>query len=464
MSNAAIEYARAHREEHLQQLLALLAIPSISTLPAHQGDIRRAAEWMAEQMVTIGLEEVRVYPTEGHPLVYGQWLHAADAPTVLIYGHYDVQPPDPLDEWETPPFEPTIRNGNIYARGASDDKGQLFTHLKAVEAYLQTDGVLPVNVKFIVEGEEEIGSPHLGPFIEAHQALLQADVALLSDSAILGPDQPAITYGLRGLAYMEVEISGPDHDLHSGVFGGAVRNPAEVLADLIAALKDERGRIRIPGFYDDVRPLSAEERALLAQIPFDEAEFRARAGVRQTWGEEGYTVLEQITARPTLDVNGIWGGFAGEGSKTVIPARVGAKISMRLVPDQQPERIAQLFTDYVKRLAPPEVQVAVRYLAGIEAAIVDRHIPEMAAAVEAYTRAWGKPPLFTRTGGTVPVVVMIGRTLGIPTILMGFGLPDDRLHAPNEKFAIENFYRGIEASIWFMDALRQHRLANPGNV
>lgn len=455
MSNAAIEYARAHREEHLQQLLELLAIPSVSTLPEHRGDVRRAAEWVAEQMVAIGLEEVRVYPTEGHPVVYGQWLHASEAPTVLIYGHYDVQPPDPLDEWKTPPFEPTVRDGNIYARGASDDKGQLFTHLKAVEAYLKTEGALPVNVKFLIEGEEEIGSPHLATFIEENQSLLRADVALLSDSAILGPDQPAITYGLRGLAYMQVEVTGPDHDLHSGAFGGAVRNPAEALAHIIAALKDERGHIRIPGFYDDVRPLSDEERAVLAQLPFDEAEFRQRAGITQTWGEEGYTVLEQITARPTLDVNGIWGGFTGEGSKTIIPARAAAKISMRLVPDQRPERIAQLFADYVKRIAPPEVQVEVRYLTGIEAAIVERDIPEMAAAVEAYTKAWGKPPLFTRTGGTVPVVVMIGRTLSIPTILMGFGLPDDRLHSPNEKFAMDNFYRGIEASIWFMDSLRR---------
>ena len=455
MSNAAIEYARTHREKHLQQLLELIAIPSVSTLPEHQGDVRRAAEWLAAQMAAIGLDEVRIYPTEGHPIVYGQWLHAPDAPTVLIYGHYDVQPPDPLDEWETPPFEPTVRDGNIYARGASDDKGQLFTHLKAVETYLETEGALPVNVKFVIEGEEEVGSPHLAAFIEENQRLLQADVALLSDSAILGPDQPAITYGLRGLAYMQVEVTGPDHDLHSGVFGGAVRNPAEALANIIAALKDERGRIRIPGFYDDVRPLSDEERALLAQIPFDEAEFRARAGVSQTWGEEGYTVLEWITARPTLDVNGIWGGFAGEGSKTVIPARVGAKISMRLVPDQQPEHIAQLFADYVKRIAPPEVQVEVRYLTGVEAAIVDPNIPEMAAAVEAYTKAWGKRPLFTRTGGTVPVVSMIRRMLSIPTILMGFGLPDDRLHSPNEKFALDNFYRGIEASIWFMEALRR---------
>jgi len=455
MSNAALEYARTHRETHLQQLLELLAIPSVSTLPEHQGDVRRAAEWLAEQMTAIGLDGVHVYPTEGHPIVYGQWLHATDAPTVLIYGHYDVQPPDPLDEWQTPPFEPTVRDGNIYARGASDDKGQLFTHLKAVEAYLKTEGALPVNVKFIIEGEEEVGSPHLAAFIEENRTLLQADVALLSDSAILGPDQPAITYGLRGVAYMQVEVTGPDHDLHSGSFGGAVHNPAEALANIIAALKDERGRIRIPGFYDDVRPLSDEERALLAQIPFDEAEFRARAGIRQTWGEEGYTVLEQITARPTLDVNGIWGGFAGEGAKTIIPARAGAKISMRLVPDQQPERIAQLFADYVKTIAPPEVQVEVRYLTGIEAAIVDPNIPEMAAAVEAYTKAWGRPPLFTRTGGTIPVVSMITRTLGIPAILMGFGLPDDRLHAPNEKFALDNFYRGIEASIWFMDALRR---------
>lgn len=455
MPDTVIDYARSHREEHLQQLLALLSIPSVSTLPEHQADIRQAAEWVADQMVAIGLEEVRVYPTEGHPVVYGHWLHAGDAPTVLIYGHYDVQPADPLDEWITPPFEPTIRDGNIHARGASDDKGQFLAHLKGVEAYLKTMGALPVNVKFMIEGEEEIGSPHLAKFIQEHQDLLRADMALISDSSILGPDQPAITYGLRGLVYMEVEVTGPDHDLHSGTFGGAVRNPAEALCNIIAALKDDQGRILIPGFYDDVRPLSDEERVTLAEVPFDEAAFRERAGVAKTWGEAGYTVLEQITARPTLDVNGIWGGFTGEGAKTVISSRAAAKISMRLVPDQQPERIVQLFTDYVEAIAPPEVHVEVRYLAGIDASVVERDIPEMAAAIEAYQKAWGKSPVFTRAGGTIPVVSMITRLLQVPTILMGFGLPDDRGHSPNEKFAVDSFYRGIEASIWFMEALRR---------
>jgi acetylornithine deacetylase/succinyl-diaminopimelate desuccinylase-like protein len=453
MSNPAIEYARSHREEHLRQLLELLAIPSVSTLPEHEADVRRAAEWVADQMKAIGLQEVRVYPTEGHPVVYGHWLGAADAPTVLIYGHYDVQPADPLEEWETPPFEPTIRDGNIYARGASDDKGQFLTHLKSVEAYLRSVGALPVNVKFMIEGEEEIGSPHLAHFVRDHQDLLRADLALISDSAILGPDQPSIVYGLRGLAYLEMEVTGPDHDLHSGTFGGAVRNPAEALCNIIAALKDDQGRIRIPGFYDDVRPLSEEERATLAQVPFDEAAFRERAGIKQTWGEAGYSVIEQISARPTLDVNGIWGGFTGNGSKTIIPARAAAKISMRLVPDQQPERVFQLFKEYVEAIAPPEVTVEVRYLNGIEASIIDRDIPEMKAASKAYEQVWGKAPVFTREGGSIPVVSMITHTLGIPTILMGFGLPDDRLHSPNEKFAIENFYKGIETSIRFLEAL-----------
>lgn len=453
MTQAVIDYANSHQDRHLSELIELVSIPSISTLREHIPDIRRAAQWVADQMVAIGLEDVRIFFTKGHPVVFGQWAKAGPgAPTVLVYGHYDVQPVDPLGEWRTDPFEPTIQNGNLYARGASDDKGQFFTHLKSVQAYLDTRGTLPVNIKFMIEGEEEIGSLHLSDFIEQHLERLSADVALVSDSHILGPDQPSILYGLRGMAYTEVIVTGPDHDLHSGTFGGGICNPGNALCDIIAALKDSDGRIAVPGFYDNVR-LDGHERKTLAQVPFDEEAFRREAGVDRLWGEAGYTTLERISARPTLDVNGIWGGFAGEGGKTIIPARAGAKISMRLVPDQDPERIFRLVSGYVEELAPPEVHVEVRNLHGAVPVLIDRNIPEMQAAVVAYERGFGKTPAFTREGGTIPVVGMFTEKLGIPTILMGFGLPDDRLHSPNEKFSLGNFYKGIRTSIYFMDAL-----------
>lgn len=453
MSQAVIDYANSHREDYLHQLIEVVSIPSISTLREHKPDVRRAAQWVGDHMVEVGLEDVRIFTTDGHPVVFGQWAQAGpDAPTILIYGHYDVQPADPLEEWHTEPFEPTIQNGNLYARGASDDKGQFFTHLKSVEAYLEVEGRLPVNIKFMIEGEEEIGSPHLGNFIDEQQDRLAADVALISDSHILGPDQPSILYGLRGLAYAEVEVTGPDHDLHSGSFGGGVRNPANALAGIISALKDSAGRITVPGFYDNVR-LDDAERETLAKVPFDEGFFRHEAGVEELWGEAGYTTLERISARPTLDVNGIWGGFTGEGGKTIIPSRASAKISMRLVPDQDPGRIYRLLSEYVRELAPPEVHVETRSLHGAVPVLIDRDIPEMQAAVEAYEKGFGNTPAFTREGGTIPVVGMFAETLEIPTLLMGFGLPDDRLHSPNEKFSIGNFYKGIRTSIYFMDAL-----------
>ena len=453
MIQAAIDYASSHADAHLDQLVELTSIPSISTLREHKPDIRRAAQWVADQMVEIGLEDVRIFFTQGHPVVFGQWAKAGpDAPTVLVYGHYDVQPADPLDEWRTDPFQPTIENGNLYARGASDDKGQFFTHLKSVQSILETQGSLPVNIKFLIEGEEEIGSPHLADFIEEHLARLAADVALVSDSHILGPDQPSILYGLRGMAYTEVVVSGPDHDLHSGVFGGTVRNPANALCEIVAALKDDDGRVTVPGFYDNVR-LDAAERAALSKVPFSEDGLRREAGVDQLWGEAGYTPLERVSARPTLDVNGIWGGFTGEGGKTIIPAKAAAKISMRLVPDQDPERIFQLFSRHVQELAPPEVRAEVRRLAEAVPVLIDRDIPEMRAAVAAYEKGFGKTPAFTREGGTIPVVGVFADKLQIPTILMGFGLPDDRLHSPNEKFSVENFHKGIRTSIYFLDGL-----------
>jgi acetylornithine deacetylase/succinyl-diaminopimelate desuccinylase-like protein len=455
MSQSALDFAQSRKTQQLQELIELVSIPSISTLPEHQPDIRRAAEWVADHMRHIGLHNVQILPTAGHPVVYGDWLDAPGQPTVLIYGHYDVQPADPLELWLSDPFQPQVRDGNLYARGADDNKGQFFAHLKSLEAYLATQGQLPVNVKFIVEGEEEIGSKHLADFIAAHKELLEADVALISDSHILGPDQPSILYGLRGLTYMQIDVVGPDHDLHSGQYGGAVRNPIEVLCQLVGALKDDQGRVTIPGFYDKVQPIDPEERAELARLPFDEAGFLHIAGVEQSWGEAGFTVRERIGSRPSLDPNGIVGGFTGEGSKTVLPSRARAKVSMRLVPDQDPREIAELFTRHVTSLCPPEIKIDVRLLSFAYPAVVDRHIPEMQAAVGAYERGFGARPVFVREGGTIPVVSDLARLLNVPTILMGFGLPDDNLHAPNEKFSLSNFYRGITTSIYFLELVKK---------
>jgi acetylornithine deacetylase/succinyl-diaminopimelate desuccinylase-like protein len=455
MLQSALDFAQSRKDQQLQELIELVSIPSVSTLPEHQPDIRRAAEWVADHMRHIGLHNVQVLPTAGYPVVYGDWLDAPGQPTVLIYGHYDVQPADPLELWHSDPFQPQVRDGNLYARGADDNKGQFFAHLKAIEAYLATGGRLPVNVKFIVEGEEEIGSKHLADFIATHKDLLKADVALISDSGILGPDQPSIVYGLRGLAYMEIEVVGPDHDLHSGLYGGAIRNPIEVLCQIVGALKDSQGRVTIPGFYDKVRPLDAEERAELARLPFDETRFLRHAGVERSWGEFGYTVAERISSRPSLDPNGIVGGFTGEGSKTVLPGRARAKVSMRLVPDQDPHEIAGLFTRYVTSLCPPEIKISVRLLGFACPAVVDRHIPEMQAAIGAYERGFAARPVFIREGGAIPVVSDLARLLAVPTILMGFGLPDDNLHAPNEKFSLANFYRGIATSIHFLELVKK---------
>jgi len=438
----------------LQELQEFLRIPSVSTQPDHQPDVERAAAWLCEQLSAAGFPRADVMPTAGHPVVYAEWMGAgSDAPTVLIYGHYDVQPPDPMDEWKTPPFEPTIVGDDVFARGASDDKGQMYVHVKAVEALAKTNGSLPVNVKCIFEGEEECGSPSLTPFVHEHIDLLDADVALISDTHILGEDTPSIVYGLRGIVYVEVEVTGPDHDLHSGTYGGAVQNPINALCGMIAQLHDEDGRIAIPGFYDQVRDLSAEERQALAKAPFDRQSWLQESGVKTDWGEQGYTIVERASARPTLDVNGMWGGYIQPGAKTVLPSRAFAKISMRLVPDQDPEEIAQLAADYLKQIAPPTVSVKVRELHGGDGAIVRRDSPAMQAAFQAYTEVFGREPVFVREGGSIPVVALFQQALDIETVLMGFGLPDDRLHSPNEKFHLPNFYRGIETSIRFMEVL-----------
>jgi acetylornithine deacetylase/succinyl-diaminopimelate desuccinylase-like protein len=452
----ALEYAQAHQDRFLDELLDFLSIPSISTQAVHKGDIERAASWLGDKLLEAGFPRVEVLPTPGHPVVYAEWLAAGpSAPTVLIYGHYDVQPPDPLEEWASTPFEPAIvggpLDGDLFARGASDDKGQLYIHVKAVEALGETVSAPPLNVKCIFEGEEEIGSPSLVPFVRERAGMLAADVAIISDNHILGKGQPSLVYALRGLAHVEVEVTGPDHDLHSGTYGGAVHNPLNALCAMIAQLQAEDGHITIPGFYDKVRPLDPEERAELAKVPFERKAWLEEAGVKTDWGEPAYTILERTTARPTLDVHGIWGGYIEPGGKTVIPSKAFAKISMRLVPDQEPAEIIQLISTHLSAIAPPAVSVEVQILGCGDAAIVRRDSPAMQAACQAYAQAFGQEPVFTREGGSIPVVATFQEILGIDTILMGFGLADDRLHSPNEKFHLPNFYKGIETVLRFMD-------------
>ncbi len=455
---APLTYAAQHRPTHLAELLTFLRIPSISTLPEHNPDTAAAAEWLARALADAGLENTRTIATAGHPLVYADWLRAGpEAPTVLIYGHYDVQPADPLALWQTPPFEPTIRDDFLYARGAADDKGQLYVHVKAVEAYLRTEGRLPVNVKFIIEGEEEIGSANLNTFIAHNHALLRADSALISDTSMLAPGQPALVYGLRGNCHLLVDVTGPAHDLHSGSYGGGVHNPLNALAHLIAKLQDERGHVLIPGFYDRVRPLSLAERELLSNVPLDEEAWRQEAGAPALWGEPEYTLVERISARPTLDVTGLVGGYTGEGTKTVLPAHAHAKISMRLVPDQKPAEIVALFEEYVHSVLPPSVNVRIRVASLSPAALLDRESPPMRAAAAALEATFHQPPVFMREGGSIPVVSRFDTELGLPTVLMGFGLPDDRIHSPNERFYVPNYFGGIEAGIRYLDLLSRAR-------
>ncbi len=449
---SALERARVQSAEAERWLDELLEIPSVSTLPEHAEDCRTAARWLVDCLTGAGLERAQLLETGGHPCVYAEWCNApAGAPTVLVYGHYDVQPPDPLDEWTTPPFTPTRPgDGNVYARGAADDKGQLLVHIASVAACI-AEGGLPVNVKFLLEGEEESGSEHLAACIRAHSDMLAADVCVISDSHMLSADQPSIVSSLRGMAYCEVTVTGPSHDLHSGTFGGAVRNPAEALANIIAQLKDDEGRIRIPGFYDDVAPLHDDQRAELARVPFSDDDFKRDAGVSETFGEAGYTVYEQVGARPTLEVNGMHGGYIGEGAKTVLPARASAKISMRLVANQDWNDISEKFKRYVTSLAPSGTTVSVQALHGGQPSLVDTHDPAMGAARRAMAATWGCDPVFTREGGSIPVVADFQDELGISTVLMGFGLPDDRLHSPNEKFSLRQYHLGIATStrFWF---------------
>lgn len=458
MTHQLAQYLADAQPRQLQELMNWLCIPSISTISAHKPDMIAAAQWLVENMRQSGFEHVELIETTGHPLVYGDWLHAgADKPTVLIYGHYDVQPVDPLALWTTPPFEPTVRPGphgdDLYARGAADDKGQTFLHIKAVEALLQCTGALPVNVKLLVEGEEEAGSRAIAEYVPAHTDKLAADLCLISDTGILAPDQPVITYGLRGGWSCEITVTGPAQDLHSGMYGGATHNPNQALCELLAALHDQEGRVTVPGFYDRVQELSAAERTLLAQVPYDEAKLLADNGAPAAYGEPEYTVVERIGARPTLEINGMWGGFITEGFKTVIPSQAHAKISCRLVPNQDPLEIGQLVTAHLQRLAPPTIKVEVRGRPGSPAYVAPIDSREIQLAAAAYEEIFGVAPVYKREGGGIPIVTKFQAALGAPIVLMGFGLPDDNLHAPNEKFHLPNFYKGIRTSIAFLQRL-----------
>jgi acetylornithine deacetylase/succinyl-diaminopimelate desuccinylase-like protein len=438
-------YLANNRERHLQELLELLRIPSVSADPGHKNDVRRAAEYLEKRFVELGFA-CEVIDTPGHPLVLAERRVAKHAPTVLIYGHYDVQPPDPLDLWQSPPFEPVIEDGQILARGASDDKGQVYAHIKAVEALLEAQPDLRLNLIFLVEGEEEISSTNLAPFVKANRERLSSDVVLISDGAMLGPDMPSLTYGLRGIVYSEVRVRAANRDLHSGAYGGAVPNVINVLSRMIAALHDDQGRITVPGFYDRVRAITAQERESLAQLPFDPERFLGNVGVKASPGEAGYSVLERIWTRPTLDVNGIAGGFQGEGSKTVIAAEAMAKISCRLVPDQDPFEIFDLLRDHLSALAPEGVEVEVVMLNEGPPGVVPLDSPALATAGDAVEAVWGKRPVFVRTGGSIPVVATFQQELAGSVVLLDMGLETDRVHAPNEHFALENYYRGIHAS------------------
>jgi acetylornithine deacetylase/succinyl-diaminopimelate desuccinylase-like protein len=447
MDTRILDYINANRDAFVEQLKGFLAIPSVSALPEHAGDVRRAAEWAADELRRIGMQNVTLHETPGHPIVYADWLGAEGAPTILFYGHYDVQPVDPVELWETPPFEATVREGELFARGAADDKGQVFMHFKAIEAYMRQSGRLPVNMKIIIEGEEEVGSKNLDDFIEANAERLTADVVVISDTSMFDRGVPSICYGLRGLCYFQLDVIGSKTDLHSGQFGGAVANPAFVLAQMLSQMKDRSGRIRIPGFYDEVEPLSEAERAEYKKLPFREKQFASEIGAPRLTGETGYSTLERLSGRPTFEVNGMLSGFTGEGAKTVLPARAMAKVSMRLVPSQDPARIQQLFEAYVKKISPPTVKVEITRMQGGKAWKTTLDNPYVQAAARAIEAGFGQTPVFTREGGSIPVVATFQDKLGLPSVLFGVGLPDDRIHAPNEKLDLANLHNGMIASV-----------------
>jgi acetylornithine deacetylase/succinyl-diaminopimelate desuccinylase-like protein len=442
------KYIETHKDRMLDELLEVLRIPSVSADPKYKEDTLKAAEWMAARLIEAGADNVEVCPTNGHPIVYGEKLIDPSKPTVLVYGHYDVQPADPLELWDSPPYEPVVKDGKIYARGACDDKGQVYMHVKAFQAMMENNA-LPVNVKFIIEGEEEVGSEHLEGFIKQNKEKLSCDTILISDTSIVANDVPSITVGLRGLCYMEVELTGPNRDLHSGVYGGAVGNPANALCDMVSSLIDENGHITIEGFYDEVEEVSAEERVAMNKTPFNEDAYKKDLGIDAVKGEKGYTTLERESIRPTLDVNGIWGGYTGEGTKTVLPSKASAKISMRLVPHQDPDVIADKFEAHIKKIAPAHVKVKVTRHHGGDPVVVPLDYPPMQAAMKAMEKSFGIPPIPTREGGSIPIVALFEKELGARSILMGFGLNSDAIHSPNEHYGLFNYYKGIETIPWF---------------
>jgi acetylornithine deacetylase/succinyl-diaminopimelate desuccinylase-like protein len=455
--NEVLEYLNKNQDEFLEGLKAFLSIPSISTGEDHKGDIAKAAAFVENHLKGLGMNNVKQYPTEGHPVVYGEWLGAANAPTVLIYGHYDVQPADPLELWNSPPFEPTVRDGKIYGRGTADDKGQVWIHMKTIEAFMKTKGALPVNVKIIVEGEEEIGSVHLAAFTKKYAKMLKCDVILISDTHMMSVKTPSLTYGLRGLTYLEVTVTSMKGDQHSGTFGGAVANPAQVLAEILTQCKDPKtGKIKIPGFYNDVLPLTKAERAALAKLPFSEKAYLKEIGAVKTFGEKGYTTHERTGCRPTFEVNGIWSGHTGAGVKTVLPAKAQAKVSMRLVANQDPMKIAKLFMNYVKSIAPDTVKVNVHlYENNGFPAFTPIDSIGMKAATAAIKKVYKRETLFTREGGSIPVVADFQQILGVEAVLLGFGLPDDNLHAPNEKFDLIQQKNGMATTAWFYEEYKK---------
>lgn len=446
-----VNYINNNRERYVEELKEFLRIPSISTLPEHKNDMNNAAQYVKNSLTRAGLKKVFVHNTKGHPIIYGEWLGAPGKPTVLIYGHYDVQPVDPIELWDSPPFQPTVKGGKIYARGTTDDKGQMYVHIKSIEAYFNTVSKLPVNVKFLVEGEEEIGSASLNEFVNKNKKLLNCDTVLISDTALFAPGLPTLTYGLRGICYMEVEVTGPDRDLHSGSFGGAVANPINVLANIINELQDKNGKIKIPGFYEDVLKLSKEERANFKSLPHSDRMFAEELGLTHLQGEKGYTTLERLWARPSLDCNGIIGGFTEDGAKTVLPSKVKAKISMRLVPNQDPKKIAKLFSKYIESIAPKSVKVKVTSLHGAYPLLSPLNDKSTIAAAKAMSKAFGKKTVFTREGGSIPIVVVFADKLKAPPVLMGLGLNSENLHSPNEHFDLNHFQLGILSSAYFLD-------------
>jgi acetylornithine deacetylase/succinyl-diaminopimelate desuccinylase-like protein len=457
MNPAVIDFINTSRDRYLEELTQYLAIPSVSALAEHAGDMRRCADWTADHLRAIGLQNVRVIDTPGHPVVYADWLNAPGAPTVLFYGHYDVQPVDPLELWISPPFEATVRDNELFARGATDDKGQLFVHVKALEAHLVQTGTLPINVRVIFEGEEEVGGPNLDQFIRDHRDELTCDVVVVSDTGMFDKGVPSICYGLRGLSYFQIDLRGTTTDLHSGSFGGAVANPGFVLAQVLSQMKDRGGHVKIPGFYDDVRALSEREREEFKRLPFNEKQYRKNLGAPKLHGETGYSTLERTWARPTFEVNGLLSGFTGEGAKTVIPATAMAKISMRLVPNQDPDKIAALFEEYVKKVTPKSVELKVTRMHGGKPWMTELDNAYVQAAARALELGFNRTPVYTREGGSIPVVSTFQSELNAPTVLFGLGLPDENAHAPNEKLDLGNFYGGIIAAAYLYEEIGKTR-------